>query len=555
MRGSSRAPDFSKQTVTDAGGHDATVGAGQITARQLWISLGAFIILTSALATQHVMWRDEVRAFSVAINARSWLDLVSSIHEEGHPILWYAILRAGYALTHSQLVLPVASLLIAWAAAYLVLRYAPFPFWVRLLVVFGAFLGHEFSVVSRNYGIGVLLMLLACVFFPVRHERPLRLGIALALLANTSVHASVTAVILGVVWLADVFNPAYRRQLLSPASIAALAVAIAGVVFALWSAAVPPDLTYAPSFSVVQASDIWRILRMDPGAALMGYKLSSITAAAELPWIRLGIDPGLASRLLVDLALLGVAWSLRHNRACLVAALLGVVSYELLFQLVYPGALRHEGIIAFLMISLVWIACAEPGRSESRVRDRSIALGLLPLLIVQTAALPVIARREIMHPASSSKAFASLIRVTPRFHNAILAGEPDYMMEPMPYYVRNQVFMPRQRRFDYRVYFDRGARRLLEMRLTDLVDVIDSLSCATGRPVLLTIGVLNLSSDSTGRAHLAYGAGISWDPAERARLLARGKLIASYNEATTDENYLVFEIPPLNSPGCHPPQQ
>lgn len=98
------------------------------------------------------MWRDEVRAFSVATNAPSWLELFYSLHQEGHPIVWYAVLRLGYALTHSTLVLSIAALIVAWGAAFLMLRFAPFPFWIRLLAVFGAFLGYEMSVVSRNYG-------------------------------------------------------------------------------------------------------------------------------------------------------------------------------------------------------------------------------------------------------------------------------------------------------------------------------------------------------------------------------------------------------------------
>src|SRR5665647_1045938 len=107
------------------------------------------------------MWRDEVRALSVATKASSWVSMFSDLHQEGHPGLWYVLLRTAFAITHSNLVLPILALLIGIAAAYLVLRYAPFPFWLRLLTVFGAFLSYEFSVSARNYGIGVLLLLVA----------------------------------------------------------------------------------------------------------------------------------------------------------------------------------------------------------------------------------------------------------------------------------------------------------------------------------------------------------------------------------------------------------
>jgi len=38
------------------------------------------------------MWRDEVRAFSVATHARSWWQLLHDLHEEAHPFMWYAVL-------------------------------------------------------------------------------------------------------------------------------------------------------------------------------------------------------------------------------------------------------------------------------------------------------------------------------------------------------------------------------------------------------------------------------------------------------------------------------
>jgi len=495
------------------------------------------------------MWRDEVRAFSVATHARSWLDLFNEIHQDGHPVVWYAILRGGYAMTHSNLVLPVASLLIAWAAAFLILRFAPFPVWTRLMLVFGVFLGHEFSVVSRNYGIGVLLMIVACILFPSRGERPIRLGIVLALLANTSVHATIAALLLGFVWaVGDFANSTTRSSLSRPASLAALGIVLAGAALALWSAHVPSDMIYAVPLTQLRP-DKWGVIPLDPGAGLMGTQLANIAAAGEMPWTRAGIDPVLASRLIVDVALVGIAWSLRRRPVCLAAAVVAIVAFEVIFRVLYSGSLRHEGILAFILISLVWIACEESrARPEAR---QSTALGLLPLLLFQTAALPVVARRTLVHPTSSSKAFGALINRTPAWRNAILAGEPDYIMEPMPYYVSNGVFMPRQRAFDYRVYFDRGTRRKLDLRLGGLIDLTDSLSCATGRPVLLAIGYRKLLSDSSGEAHPSYpGTVFRWDSRERSRLFAEGKLVGSFTQAASDENYSVIEFTPRDAATC-----
>jgi len=494
------------------------------------------------------MWRDEVRAFSVATQAASWPALVSSLHQEGHPILWYAILRIGYTATHSNLVLPVTALIIAAIAAFLVLRFAPFPFWVRLLTVFGVFLGYEYSVVARNYGIGIVFMLAACVALPSRHERPIPLGVALALLANTSVHATFASLIIGFVWSTDVLQPSHRSALFRPASVAAFAIAVAGICVALVTAHPSADLAWAISVGQLDAGQIVRLLIADPGRVLIETIQAGVTSGVSF-WARIGVDRDMVSKAVADFGIIWLAWSLRRDRVCLAGMVLAIFGFEMIFRLVYPGALRHEGILVFVLISLVWIACSSP---TATAKDRrAISLGLLPLLIAQTIALPVLAYRDFTRPESSGKAFGALIRQDARYGNAIVMGEPDYMMETVAYYVPNRIYMPRQEEFQHRVYFDRGAKRRLNFNLGALTQLADSLSCTSGRPVLLAISDPKVLTDSEGEDHPAYrGTVFRWNSAERARLLTRARLVSSFTGATTDENYRVFEIAPEGDSAC-----
>jgi hypothetical protein len=508
-----------------------------------WVCLVAFVAFTATVFGYHEMWRDEVRPLFVAANAGSWLQLVHNIHEEGHPVLWYAVLRVGYGLTHSTLVLPVASIAIAAAAAFLMLRFAPFPFWMRVLAVFGAFLGYQYSIIVRNYGIGILLMFTACIFFSTRHEKPIRLGIILALLGNTSPHAALATFLFLFVWLMDVREPAARRFVLSGPSIAAICVVIAGTAFGLWSAHAPPDSAFAFSLSKLRVTDVLRTIAADPGLALMGAQDTNIAAAEWIPWASLGLNPELTSRVIVDIALASIAWSLRRNLPCLIAAVLAVFGFEVVFQHVYGAGLRHEGILAFTLISLCWIATTEAERRNEHTRARSIPFGLIPLIVVQAAALPWIVKLDIERPRSSSKAFGQFIRETPRLRNAVIMGDPDYLMEPMSYYVRNRIFFPRQHGFDYRTHFDHGAQRDLELRLGALLDVADSLACANRQPVLLAMGEYRLLTEPEGESPVSYVNTFRWNASERSRLFEKGKLVFFSFGSFSREDYSVFEIP------------
>jgi hypothetical protein len=509
----------------------------------LWLALALYSALLVVQSFYHEMWRDEVRAFSVAINAHSWGQLVTDLHAEGHPILWYVVLRVGYALTHSNLVLPIAGIAVAICAAYVILRFAPFPVRLRLLAVFGAFLGYELSVVSRNYGIGVLFMLLACVAYRSRGDKPWMIAFAIALAANTSVHAAMASLVLIAFWLTDLFDRETRPALLSVSGIASVVFAFVAVALALTMARPTPDMSWALSTSRFDFGRVIGSILIDPGKALLGFQGASIAAAAEFPWRIIDVDPNAAARIIVDICLAWLAWSLRGSWRALVALALTILGFEILFRNVYTGGLRHEGIVLFLIFSICWMTVLRS--KDPAGYSRRIAFGLLPLFAIQSAALPVMFSRYIKYQESNSKLYAEFIRANPAYRNAILISEPDYMMESMPYYVTNRVYMPRQGEFHYRVYF--GAKRTDSLSLDRLVAISDSVACANRAPVLLAIQYREFAYLPQGIAHPQYaGTVFTWDSLSWARLHLRqpdGRHpVAVFPFATTDEIYRIYLI-------------
>jgi len=194
-------------------------------------------LVVAVTMSQHEFWRDEVRAFSLAMDAKSLPDLKVLLQNEGHPMLWHALLYAGYGLTGSKLVLPAASALICAAAVAIFVWSAPFPLWFRALFVFGGLPLYEYSVMARNYGISMLLLFVFARLYPSRDERPIALGAVLALLANTNVHSALLSCLLMGVWLWDVLvreraAPFGKRALLVYCAGALLCT---GVAFALWT--------------------------------------------------------------------------------------------------------------------------------------------------------------------------------------------------------------------------------------------------------------------------------------------------------------------------------
>ncbi len=468
-----------------------------------------------------------------------------SLAEEGHPVVWYALLRAGYSVTASPLVLPVLAGLIGLAAGWVILRWSPFPPVIRLLALFGVFLGYELSIVARNYGIGVLLVVAAAALWDRRADRPWRLAIVLTLLANTSVHAAVAAALLSALWLGDMARRDASPRI--PVLFGAIALVVAGIVLAVYTASSPPQMAYAFSWSSLTPASVARVLIMDPGLGLKGTDGASLVASGELPWARIGVDAGIVSRLLVNVALVAVAWGLRRNRLHLLALIVAVLLFELVFTLVYPGALRHHGFLAFIILSICWIAIVATGPDDRSAATRRITLGLIPLFAIQAAALPFTMFRHIVHPESMGVSLAREIRSNPAYAGAVLMSDPDPLMETLRYYVSNPVYFPRQREYDYRAYFDNGTRRQRDLDLGQLMATADSIACETGQPVLLSIGHKRFHFDDSGTAEGPYGAVFTWSADQKRRFAERAKPLPWFQGSTSDENFRTSEVPPARA--------
>lgn len=465
-----------------------------------------------------------------------------ALGEEGHPVVWYALIRAGYAVTGSPLVMPVLAALFGLAAGWVILRFSPFPLALRLLAVFGVFLGHELSIVARNYGIGVLLIVVASTLWEGRADRPWRLAIVLTLLANTSVHGAVAAALLSALWLADMARRDTTTRI--PVLFGAIALVLAGIVLAVYTASSPPQMAYAFSWSSLTPASVARALLVDPGLGLKGTGGANLVASGEIPWARIGVDAAVVSRMLVNIVLMAVAWGLRRNRFHLLALILAVLLFEVVFTLVYPGALRHHGFLAFLILSICWIAIATTRPGDRDAATRRITLGLIPLFAIQAAALPFTMFRHIVHPESMGFSLAREIRANPAYAGAVLMSEPDPLMETLPYYVSNPVYFPRQREYDYRAYFDKGTRRQRDLDLSQLMAIADSIACETGQPVLLSIGHRRFHFDDSGTAAGPYGAVFTWSADQKRRFAERTRPLRWFPGSTSDENYRTYEFRP-----------
>ncbi|MGH7593267.1 MAG: hypothetical protein ACRELE_05385, partial [Gemmatimonadales bacterium] len=456
----------------------------------------------------------------------------------GHPALWYLLLRAGYAITGSPLVLPVLSIAIAAGAVYLLLRYSPFSWLQKILIVLGVFPLFEYSVMVRNYGLGMLLLVVLAMTHAHRSRRPLMWGMLLALLANTSPHAAIIAVALLAGWSWEVIlhlrsaaGPGAKRANVRRVALGAT-IAIAGLVAARLTVSTQrlPDWN-GPMPGAARVSYQMAVTATRPGQKLVGLLPS--------PFAALGNDnsqlhQSTARVVAIDgfLLMMVIGWWGRWP--LLITGVTAVLGTSTLFRLIYGPSMRHLGLLWILFLLIYWQVLQVPEQSRhTAARRRTFWALTLPLTIVMLLqAIEGIrrVRQDVTQSWSSSRALGALLH-RPEYRDAIVLSTSDYPLESIPYYAPNRLYFHDQGRFESHVHLRMPGSR--DHSLLGAFTAVDSLAATVQAPILMLV------PDSTV---------VDASPIESTMLHDRAVEVATLTQAIGDESYHVYRVRPAAPP-------
>jgi hypothetical protein len=129
----------------------------------LWTAFLLYLFVAGISLVNHEMWADELHSWNIAKGSQRLTDIFRNSRYEGHPPLWYIILWTISRFTHNLVAVQVVHLFIAAVPVFLLLFFSRIPIVTRLLIPFGYYLLFEYSVLSRNYAIAILLASLICM--------------------------------------------------------------------------------------------------------------------------------------------------------------------------------------------------------------------------------------------------------------------------------------------------------------------------------------------------------------------------------------------------------
>ncbi len=433
------------------------------------IALTAYVIFVGITIYFHEIWEEEMHAWVFARDSHSLSELYSNLKYEGHPILWYVVLYLISRFFHSPVAMQVVHFGIAIALILVFIRNAPFSRLQKILFIFGYFPVFEYSVLARNYGIGVLLLFIYCSVYGGREKRLILLAMLLMLLAHTSLMGFIVAVVLGSVLGWEILVK--RVKIPVNYLVGSGSIYVVGL-YTAYLKLIPPQnygyrLDWFMHFDIKRIAIVflsfWRGMIPLPQWSVhyWNYNFFIPNFQKETSYVTNGIGELFATNLgsmlllvvagIISVLMIAYIFILFYSRRFIlyIYAACSVMFY-FLFYVVYWGYVRHYGFYFVMFIVCLWLFYYYPAAQiKSKLLARANfwaeqykSLFISLLLFTHVLAGIFAGVMDWKYSFAGGKAVSEYIQ-TLNAKNLLLIGDIDDAMTPISGYTGEKFYFPR----------------------------------------------------------------------------------------------------------------
>ncbi len=372
-----------------------------------WLLTSVFVIFYLVQLAHHEMWRDELNAFGMAAGSSSLSSLLHLVRYEGHPWLWYVMLWLVSRVTFSAVALKVVQGTIGVAILALIGLKSPFRRYEKILLLAGYFFSFEYTVMSRMYGLVVLLALLY-----VRRRASTPDGVVGgAVLLGLMACADLTGMLLSFALIAEYCWSAWRERHedLLPRGPRRLWLAV-GVYLSLLLSA---GLSMLPATDISRDStaelffDVFSVKRL--AVIVTSYMVKPFTPnVTNKPGHYWDVSAGGHQVLFaigVPLVVLAYWWVLRRKPNLLVLVGTACLLLVAMGHLLYKGSERQFGMTFIAFLLALWLL---------RAARQPVAWPAQVLLAASVLGGVITAAGTWSHPFSEAAATAAWLRTNGR---------------------------------------------------------------------------------------------------------------------------------------------
>ena len=453
----------------------------------------AFFTLVFIGILNHEMWRDELQAWLIARDSSSISNLFNNLRYEGHPSLWYILLFLVTRFTQNPFAMQILHICIATATVYIFARFSPFSKLQKVLFTFGYFPFYEYALISRSYGLGVLLIFSFCALFKFRYKNYLWLLITLFLLANTSWYGFIISFSLAMSVLLDFIvykNSAVKLFFSSKKSYFAIAALLVVILLVIWQLIPPLDSPYIGDWysNKKAVTIVYKSYFPVPNLFDFHFRNSNIFELVKIPLkLKTYTLVFLSSSLLVFVSFLFISKP--------VVLLLYVFSNTVILLFSYTkflGYIRHHGHLFIILMACLWISYYYSNSSLFTQWTEKISYRLhntvmqganctakyknkflIVLLISHVVAAIHGFTLDLIYPFSQSKAVANYIQTQQLAHLPIV-GSRDTTVSPLSAYLDKKLYYLESESFGSFIVLSQERQELNELELFErLLKVIE----------------------------------------------------------------------------------
>ena len=458
-----------------------------------------FLILSVLLIYNHELWRDEVKAWLVGSESISIPAFIYNIRDNlGHPYLWSFILYLiSHYITKNIEVMKILHLLISTTIAFLILEYAPFNKFIKILMVFSYYFFFEYSIISRNYSIGILAIIIFCILYKNKYKNLIPIGVVLFFMGQGTIYSFIISIVLFVFLL---FGLMIGRGKINKIQLSIVSLIVVGEIFFMYwqlGTQITEDTPFSFSiFSIFNKSinEYIRSLRVLPEAIIKAY--------LPLPKFNLNfwetnLIVDFLSRYnyifiyLIALILIIIPFFILRKKV-LPLYIIGTLSIATVPFFMYKGYVRHYGHFFTLFIICLWISSFEATENyliKGKIKFRRNMLNIFLIICLANSIVGsgIAYYYDYKYPFSSGKDVANYIEENFNEKDLVIIGYQDWAAEVVAGYLDKVIYYPQSIETDKFSKLVRWDRREWRYAYIDMPIASSYPFILDGRRVLLVI--------------------------------------------------------------------
>jgi len=436
-----------------------------------FIIAAVFLILSIILIYKHEFWRDEINSWHLGSECLSFSEFIDNMGANtGHPYSWYAILYlVSHFITDNVEIMKIIHLTISTISVFLFLKFAPFNKIIKIMFIFGYFPFFEYSIISRNYAIGILFMVIFCILYRNRYKNIIPISIILLLMGQANVYAFVISIAFFLFLIFELILDwkTVKENISKIHLIISILIIIAGILLLYWQFKPQIESIITSSDSFISNKSLEDYLRN-----IYHISRQFIGAYIPIPYFNLNfwgsnlMVPFFANYKIIYLFLLIILMVIPiflMKIRTIFLYIIGSLVIVILPLLVYPGSLRHFGHFFFIFIFCLWISNTNKSdRYLIKLKDnfniKVQNVFLIIILITSLVGSSVAAYFDYRYPFSSGKYVAEYIDKNFDKDNIAIVGYQDYAAETVAAYLDKDIYYPNSKDVKKLVAWDKRTK-------------------------------------------------------------------------------------------------